>query len=206
MYDILFIVLLLIALATGYHNGFLKAVIGFAGVIASAIGGFLLYPYLTDILIKTPIYPWICSCLENLITPNLKESGLPELLINYSANTVTEAVKNMSDGIAVIILNIISVVIILIMIKFAVFFLKKTAGWINKLPVLGILNRISGMIVSGASAIIIIYIITAVIVMPPSNETEFSKEICRGINGSYVISKVMDYNFFVSYKSLSNVD
>ena len=206
MYDFCFLIIMGTALLIGYKGGFLRSVVGFASVIASAFGGFLLYPYVTDILIKTPLYSGIVSWLSGLLTNRINEEALPEMFIKYNADTFSGVVLKMAEGIAVVILNIISIIIILVLIRVLFHFLKKTAKWINKLPVIGLLNRILGMVFSGASVIIVIYIIVAVIVLPPSNETEFSKEVCRNINNSFIVSRVMDYNFFVSYKSLSNVD
>ena len=205
MYDILFLAIIAVALWIGYNDGFLKAVVGFAGVLAASVGGFLLYPYLTEILEKTPLYTTIYTQIEKTITPNIQEGSLPELFIKYSTETLAGVIESMSAGVTIIILNIISIVAIILVIKLAFYFLKRSAKWINDLPVIGIINRILGMIVTGVSAIIFIFIFVAIIVTPPSNQIEFSQEICRGINESYLLSRVMDYNFFVSFKSLSNI-
>ena len=205
MYDLLFLILMGLALWSGYINGFLKAIVNFAGIIASAIGGFLLYPYLSDILVKTPLYTSILNSVSKVLTLKIKDDGLPDLLVKYGVDNLERLSVKMAEGVAVIILNIISVIIIIIAIKVVFFFLKKYANWINDLPIIGKINRIFGMLVSGASAIVIIYILVAVVVMPPSNTTELSKEICRGINNSFLLSRVMDYNFFVNFRSLSNI-
>ena len=203
MYDIIFLLIMALALFIGYKNGLLRAVIGFAGGLAAALGGYLLYPYLTEILAATPLYTLIYTQIEKSLTPAIQEGSLPELFIKYSTDTLAGVAQNMAAGITVVVLNIISILVIILVIKLAFFFLKKTAGWINELPVIGLVNRLLGMLVSGATALIFIFIFVAIIVTPPSNQTEFSQEICRGINKSFIVSRVMDYNFFVSFKSLS---
>jgi len=206
MYDIVFLVFLAIALIIGYRNGFLKAAISFVSILVSAFGGFLLYPYVTEILVKTPLHAAVLNWISGIMLPKIRDEALPEMFVKYGADTIAGVVEKMAEGVTIVILNIISILLILILLRLLFHFLKKTAKWINKLPIIGTLNKILGMLVSGASAMILIYIFVAVIVMPPSNQTEFSKEVCRGINGSFILSKAMDYNFFVSYKSLSNVE
>ena len=136
----------------------------------------------------------------------IENEGMPELFVKYAVDTVEKLSVKMAEGVTLIILNIISIVIILVVIKLVFYYLKKSAKWINDLPVIGIVNRVFGMIISGMSAIMLLFILVAVIVVPPSNTTEFSKNICRGINESYILSRVVDYNFFVNYRSLSNME
>ena len=206
MYDIFFIIIMICALTLGYHNGFLKAVVGLLSVVVSAVGGFLLFQPVTELLKSTPLYTMLLNQISNFLAPKVETEGLPDLLVKYGVDTLESAANEMAAGITVVILNIISVVLILILIKLVFYFLKKSSKWINELPVIGKVNRILGMVVSGASAIVLIFIFVAVILMPPSNETEFSKGICRGINQSYLVNGIMEYNFFANYRSLSNVE
>ena len=210
MYDLIFVVIMALALFIGYRVGFLKAVVSFVGVIISAIGGYLLYPYITPILMSTPLNGFVNGITVNALSArfaneeNLK--GIAELFEKYNVTTIEAIVAKMSEGITLIALKVLSVLIVIILIKILMMFLKGFTGAINKIPIIGALNRFLGMVMTGSSALTIIYIIVAVMLMPPSNSTEFAKDMCAKIDKSIVVSRVMEYNFFINYKSLSGAD
>jgi uncharacterized membrane protein required for colicin V production len=207
MADLIFLIILSIALVIGYKIGFLKAIISFVGIIISAIGGYLLYPFITPIIMKTPLYGLVNNIVIEFLKiqykTNIDNQNIPQLFVKYGANTIDGLIKNMSTGITVVILNILSLIIIIIGIKILISVLKGMSGFVNKIPIVGTFNRILGMLVSGVSCIILIYVFVAVMLLPPSNNTELSKKMCLEINKSVIVSRVMDYNIFVSYNSLS---
>jgi uncharacterized membrane protein required for colicin V production len=207
MADLIFLAMLIVALIIGYNIGFLKAIISFVGVIVSAIGGYLLYPYVAPIIIKTPLYGYIndivISYLKVQFATNAEQQNIPQLFLKYGASTTDALIKNMSTGITVVIINIISLIIIIIGIKIVISILKSMSGILNKVPIIGTFNKILGMLVSGVSYIILVFVFVAVMLLPPSNATELSKKMCLEIDKSVIVSRVMDYNVFVSYNSLS---
>lgn len=204
--DAIFIICLAIAFFVGYKTGFLRAFVGFVGMIISAVGGYLLYPYITPMLVKTPLNQWINDGVQSWIESYLskQEAGQTEnLFIKYNVIDLSGLTEAMTSGITLVILNVISILLIILLIKLGILILKKFTSVINHVPVIGTLNRLCGMILSGASFLTVCFIIIAVLLLPPSNTTELSRSVCSEIDRSTLVREVMDYNFFVNYKSLS---
>ncbi|MBQ7951220.1 MAG: CvpA family protein [Clostridia bacterium] len=207
MLDILFIICLVIAFYVGYKTGFLQALVGFMGVIISAIGGYLLYPYITPMLMKTPLYDWVnagvLEWMKGYVEKSQANAQLDGLFVKYQVFDVTALTETMASGITTVILNVISILLIIFIIKLGILILKKCTKLINHVPVIGTLNRLCGVVLSGASFITVCFIVVAVLLIPPSNTTELSRNVCEQIDSSFVVRQVMDYNFFINYKSLS---
>lgn len=207
MLDVIFILCLAIAFIIGYKVGFLRALVGFLGMVVSALGGYLLYPYVTPMLMKTPLYTWInnwvIAGLESYLSQHETLAKMDELFVKYQVMDVESLRVGMAAGITTVIFNIISILLIILAIKLFVSLLKKFTKVVNHIPVIGAINRLFGMVLTGASFITACFLIVAVMLLPPSNTTELSQDFCRKVNDSYVVRQVMDYNFFINYKSLS---
>lgn len=206
MLDLGFILCLAVAFFIGYKTGFLRALVGFMSVIVSAVGGYLLYPYVSSFLVKTPLYQpinqWVLNGLEGYLQKSETLSRMDALLKTYQAENAQMLITNMASGITTVIFNILSIFVIIILIKLIVLLLKKVTNIIHHIPVLGPINRLCGMALTGASFVTVCFIVVAVMLIPPSNTSEISKNLCRRIDESLVVKEVMDYNFFVNYESL----
>lgn len=207
MLDVLFIICLAVAFIIGFKTGFLRALVGFLGVIISAVGGYLLYPYVTPFLMKTPlcdlINGWVLKGLENHLSQNETLAKMDTLFLKYGVSDTEALRQGMATGITTVILNVISILLIILIIKLIVLLLKKFTNLVNHIPVIGSLNRLFGMVLTGASFITVCFIVVAVMLLPPSNTSELSRKACEEIDKSVVVRQVMDYNFFINYKSLS---
>lgn len=204
MIDIIFLIGLVLAFYVGYKSGFVRGLVGFLGIFVSAFGGYLLYPYVTSFLMKTPLFSivnqWVFSGVQEYVN---QQANPLELFLRYQVNTIEILSQKMAEGITVVILNVISILLIIVLIKVAVFLLKKMTGFINHIPVIGQLNRIGGLILSGASYVVVCFIIVAVMLLPPANSSELSRNMCQQIDRSAIVRPVMEYNFFANYESLS---
>lgn len=207
MLDILFLLALAVAFFIGYKVGFLRALVGFLGMIVSAVGGYLLYPYVTPFLMKTPLYSiingWVLAGLESYLSQNETLSQIDALFTKYGVSDTEALRQGMAAGITTVILNIISILLIILVIKLFVLLLKKFTKLVNHIPVIGTLNRLFGMMLTGASFITVCFILVAVMLLPPSNTSEISRKVCQEIDKSYLVRQVMDYNIFINYESLS---
>ncbi|MBQ7792012.1 MAG: CvpA family protein, partial [Clostridia bacterium] len=200
MLDIIFIICLAVAFFIGYKTGFLRALVGFLGIIVSAVGGYLLYPYVTPILMKTPLYDffnnWVLKGLDRYLSQNETISQMEALFQKYNVADTEALRQGMATGITTVLMNIVSILLIIVVIKLFVLVLKKATHIINHIPVIGLINRLFGMILTGASFVTVCFIVVAVMLLPPSNTSEISRKACQEIDQSFVVREVMDYNFF----------
>lgn len=204
MLDIVFVLGLAIAFYVGYRSGFVKSLVGFVGIFISAFGGYLLYPYVSAFLMSTPLFNLVNQSVVAWTQGYVAQHTNPQdLFMRYQAENIEMLCEKMSAGITVVIFNILSIVLIIVLIKVGIFLLKKLTSFINHIPVIGQLNRLGGLLLSGASYLIAWFVIVAVMLLPPANTSELSRNICHHINHSSVVRPVMNYNFFVNYESLS---
>ncbi len=204
MIDIIFVLGLVIAFYVGYRSGFVRSLVGFIGVFISAFGGYLLYPYVSSFLMGTPLFSLVNQSVLAWVQGYVNQhTNQHELFMRYQAENIEMLCTKMSEGITTVIFNILSIILIILLIKVGIFLLKKLTSFINHIPVIGQLNRIGGLLLSGASYVVACFIIVAVMLLPPANTSELSRNICHQINHSSVVRPVMNYNFFVNYESLS---
>ena len=204
MIDLIFLAGLGISFFVGYRSGFVHSLIGFAGIFISAFGGYLLYPYVSAFLMGTPLFgvvnqsvlTWVQNYVSQHTNPN-------DLLMRYQAENIKMLCAKMSEGITAVIFNIVSILLIIVLMKLAIFILKKLTKVINHIPVIGFINRIGGLLLSGFSYLVVCFILVAVMLLPPANTSELSRNVCHRINDSAVVRPVMDFNFFVNYESMS---
>ncbi len=204
MVDIIFVLGLIIAFYVGYRSGFIRSLVGFVGIFISAFGGYLLYPYVSSFLMGTPVFALVNQSVLAWVQGYVNQhTNQHELFMRYQAENIEMLCTKMSEGITTVVFNILSIILIILLIKVGIFVLKKLTSFINHVPVIGQLNRIGGLLLSGASYVVACFIIVAVMLLPPANTSELSRNVCQQINNSAVVRPVMNYNFFVNYESLS---
>lgn len=204
MIDFIFLLGLGIALFVGYRSGFLQSLVGFVGIFISAFGGYLLYPYVSSFLMETPLFDMVNGFVLSWVQEYVNQHTDPQnLFLRYQADNIQILCEKMSEGITAVVFNLASIILIIILIKLGIFILKKLTGIVNHIPVIGQLNRIGGLLLSGFSYLVVCFVVVAVMLLPPANTSELSRNVCHRINNSFVVKPVMDFNFFVNYESLS---
>ena len=202
MLDIIFLVGLAIALFIGYRSGFARALVGFFGIFVSAFGGFLLYAPVSSFLRGTPLYGLVhngaVSWAQNYVAQHANDA---DLLQRYSEGAVELLTPKIADGITVVILNIISILLVILVIRLGVHILKKSTGFINRIPVLGKINQWVGMLLTGASFLVACFAVVAVMTMSPASE--LSRDMRQKIDNSIIVKPVMKCNFFADYQNMN---
>ncbi len=206
--DIILAAVIIIASFIGYNRGFIKAFLNMFFVLCSAFGCYLLYPYATDILSKTGLNGLIGKYITDYFTQKYLSTPNPDstasLLIKYNVQTVDALLPKMVDGITLIIMNIISAIAVFVAIRLVCFLIKGVFGFLTKIPVIGSVDSILGAAVSFVSSMLIIFLFFAVILLPPCNKTEFSYNICKEVDKSFITKEVMEYNIFINYDTVKD--
>lgn len=173
---ILMILILCAFLAYGVRMGFVKAVFDLFSFLFTGLLTWLLYPWVSGIFLKTPLYDFIKSFLESTLKGNeILEKSLAEFfletpvfikdsIIESSRQAFSSLVENTVDALSVLFVNIISIILLFIVVRLLSAIIKKYAVKINKIILIGTINKILGGIfglVQGYFLIcLIIYIIS----------------------------------------------
>jgi len=207
--DLIFAVIIIIAFLIGRHTGFLRGLVNLVCVVIAAFGGYLLYPYVSSFLVATPLFNIISKPISEYILKNYYNGSpienLNSMFEKYNVASIEDLFIKISDGITLVIMNVISLILVFLLLRFALGFVKGITSLVTKLPIIKGLDRTLGIVVSIVSSILIIYLLVAVIMIPPCNQTEISKIMCKYIDESVITKHVMDYNIFINYDSLSEM-
>ncbi len=206
--DIILAVIIIAASFIGYKRGFIKAFLNLFFVLFSALGCYLLYPYVADFISKTglnkTVNDYILKYFEQkyVVTPDVDNLG--SLLLKYNVNTVEALLPKMADGITVIVMNIISAIVVFVAIRIIFSLIKGVFGFLTKIPVIGSIDSLLGAVSSFVSSMLIVFLFFAVILLPPCNKSEFSHTVCEEVDKSFLTKKVMEYNIFVNYDTVKD--
>lgn len=197
-------IVLIIALTTflGYRKGLVKVAFSIVSFILALILAFILFKPVSTLIINTTsiddnlkqtIYENLASkdlSIEN--AEELKEQNIPQSVIDDITEYIQEAGEQTQDEVALFvseqltttIINIGVALIVFILAKIILFFVKALADLIAKLPILKQLNKTGGVIYGVLKGLIIIYIVLAIITLitPVFN----NQAILEAINSSFI--------------------
>lgn len=204
--DLILALIIIIASFIGYKRGFIKAFLNLFFVLFSALGCYLLYPYVADFISKTgldkTVNDYILKHLTQKYVVAPDGDTVASLLLKYNVDTVEALVSKMAEGITVILVNILAAIVVFVGIRIIFFMIKGVFGFLTKLPVIGSIDSLLGALMSFVSSMLIIFLFFAVILLPPCNKSEFSQTVCEEVDKSFLTKKVMEYNIFVNYDTV----
>lgn len=211
--DMVSIAIMIIISGHGYYKGFVISFINMASWIIASICSIKFYPVITNYLAAhTPIYSKICQILNDKVTAvsniSMGESSfdmssfirLPEVLEEalalpdvVSGNFV---VNNMSEVIAKLLLDIISILIIFFIVKIALAIIAGILDKFTQLPIINQLNRLGGLLFGFIKGGIIIFVILALMV--PITSIFPNEFIDQSIEDSTVTKYLYDHNLILT--------
>lgn len=198
------IIILIIAffVIRGLKIGLVKAIFDLLSFFIVGILTWFLYPTVSKFLISTSLYDiihnWLSSTLQNnnLLFTSIPEflselpSFLKESIVVSSKNTIDNLLSTATDALAVLTVNVISIIILFIGLSILAFFVRKLGTFINKIIIIGPINMILGAFFGFVQGIFICYLIIMVISYFPT--TKIYDFVGKDMEKSY-ICKIM-YN------------
>ena len=224
--DIAVLIIIVVFTFIGLKNGFLYSVFRLLSYVLSVIFAIKFYPILSGMLLKTSIYTNIKTAVINGIVKQqsanvsaLKEKSsqaivdglkLPEFIKNsilenidkkdiFGVQKILEAV---GSEIATLVINILSVILLYIIIRFALIFTRVIIKTISKIPVFKQLDKTGGLVLGAIEGILVVYILCAVLVLF-SAFPKFTSTI-DGIQSSQFANFFYQNNFIVSWMTPSD--
>ena len=164
--DIIVLAFVVISVAIGYKRGLLKSLFSVVSYVASIILSFMLYPVLSQMLMKTPIYTFLEEKIGKNYLGTASSEALSEgnFLSQYINKGVETATNELSGAVAQLIVNVIAFILIVIICKIAIKLIGNCLNIFTKVPVIKQFNRLGGAVAGGLIGIVLLYIVFAVIV------------------------------------------
>ncbi len=167
--DICVLIIVAFFIWSGYKAGLMKSFVRVASYIISLIISFFLYPVISDLLVKTPIYDKLAEIIsQKYIVDNVSDNlgqGAFGIMSNYISGGIRNAAVGIAESMAVLIINIIAFIIILILSKIIIRVVGNLLGLFTKLPVIKQFNRLGGAVLGGLIGVLVLYILSAVLIL-----------------------------------------
>ena len=200
---IIFLILLVAFIVIGIVRGFLFSLLSLAGFLIAVACAFLLSKPIGDALTNSSIgtsmqgsiYDWILTksnyaayplsqelakemlpeMLNEIGIPNFLNSFIISLILPYIPGVATEPIgQYIAHGVANIALVVISFLVLLIVFSIVLLFLKRFAKGVNKIPVVGLVNRLLGAVFGLAMGVVFLIVVSYglnfVALIPGANE------------------------------------
>ncbi len=212
--DIIIIILLLVSILIGKHNGMIVSLINIFSLIIALVLAFLLCKPVGNTIIENTNFDENLKTVISERIPmsdteiNVENTNLPEVMkthIQDAANDVNEtknsAIDRTSTELSTEIIYVISFIAIFIVVKVLLFILKIVSKLITKLPVLKQIDHAGGAVCGLFEGIIVVYAIFAIIsvLSPVINNTVVMDQI----NSSNIGKQIYNNNILLNklYKS-----
>ncbi|MBE7029029.1 MAG: CvpA family protein [Ruminococcaceae bacterium] len=175
------IILLIILIFTvwGWKSGFIKTVFDvFSLVLVMGLTG-AFYPHLAKILMNTRLKDTIYDYFVTTFTSSVNISeetfvNLPSFIhdtvVLSTENIIGHTATSMAEIFTVFVVNVISIILLFISLFICSFFIKKLAKFINKIIIVGHINKILGAILGFFQGVLISYLIICVISFFPASK------------------------------------
>jgi len=221
--DIAVLIIIVVFMIIGLKNGFLYSVFRLLSYILSVIFAIKFYPVLSSMLQKTVIYTNIKAAVVNgiikqqsdnistikertaqtivdgLKLPSFIKDSILENVAKKDIFGVQKILDAVGSEIAMLVINILSVILIYVIIRFVLVFARVIIKTIARLPVFKQLDKTGGLVLGAIEGIFIVYIICAVLILF-SAFPKFASTI-DSIEGSQLANYFYQNNFIVSWMS-----
>lgn len=186
--DIAVLVIIGVFVFLGWKNGLVKMGIRLISFLVALVCAWAFHPILSGFLQETALY-------ENLVSSVASRAGeivkTPGALQSVSALSGVQAV----EYVARLLLNGIAFLLILILAKIILYFVVRVLNIVASLPILGFVNRISGMAIGVVEGLLVVWLLlAALVVVPPLRE---NKSLGYTVEQSVVARSLYHHNILL---------
>ena len=194
IWDISLAVIILLVVFMGFGRGFLSSLISLVGTAASCIVAALLSPKAANWIYDN----YLAQTVEGSISESLsaKLDTFANLLNQMGlADTVTDAANGTVRTLAVSLITVVVFLVIFLLAMLIVRLLIHAMRGVNRVPVLGGINRILGGVLGAGEAFLLCYVIGQLATVLVS----FSKDQWSWVNTG-VVEGTKLLSWFIQYK------
>lgn len=165
LFDLGILLIIFISTIIGYKVGFIKVAFRLLSFILALVIALVLYKPISNLIIDHTSIP---HKIETQISSRLSsedKSSTDNIVSNYYNNVKNYSTNVMAHNISITIVNISSVLLVFIITRLLLFFLKFSTDLIAKLPLIKQFNHIGGFIYGIIAGFFIVYFIFTVITL-----------------------------------------
>ena len=206
----------------GYSSGLMLSIFRLGSVFLSAILAVKLYPILSQILMKTAIFTSIRTSIFNrliLQQPGIDNQGKQVIgdtivdglkLPSFLKTTVEKSIPNLSsifdfrdligkisDNLAGVVINIISLILLFVVVRIVIIFLRYIIKGISKLPVIKQADKLGGFAFGAFEGLLTVYIVLALVML--FNASQIFKGIYTAVDSSIIAKFFYQNNFIINW-------
>ena len=192
-------ILLFVSIATfiGYKLGLIKVAFGIVSFIIAILISLLLYRPISSVITNhTPIPEKIETQIESRLISENKENT--SFVDNYYNNAKNASAKMIAKNITSTIINIGSALIVFLLVRIILLFLRFSTDLIAKLPLIKQCNQVGGFLYGIIAGFVLIYLFFTIISMlsPLIDLSAFLKIINSSIIGNIMYNNNIIFMFF----------
>ena len=212
--DIIILAIMIICIFLGYKKGLIGVAVNIVGFFIALIIAFILYTPISNFIINnTTIQPTLKEAISGMVTPYVinedkneavnkeEEDNSPKVMTDYIngfiekekqqvEQTEKDIINKVSEKVANNLIKIAVGILVFIVAKIALLFVKVLAKFVSKLPIIGQFNKLGGAIYGVLQGLLVVYILLAILsVFAPTMK---NPGVLEAINSS-MIGKMM-YN------------
>ena len=200
--DLIIIAIMALCIFLGYKRGLIGVAFKIVSFLIALVVTVILYiPVSNFVINNTQIDDSIKNAIvekfaEEKIVENKEESAMPNMIVEYIDSYTTD-VKNVgievvAQNISVILVKLMVGLVLFLVVRIALIFVKAIISVVEKIPVLKQFNKAGGIIYGILEGLIIIYIILTIIsvISPMISNTG----ILAAINSSFIGRFMYNHN------------
>lgn len=197
--DLIILAVIFITTFIGYKRGLINVAFGFLSFIIALVISLLLYKPISNVIVNyTPLANTIESHIEERIATS-SQSDANSFMANYYHNAKNASTSLVARGMATSIISIICGLIVFIIARIILLFIKISSDLIAKLPLIKQCNHVGGFIYGVLLGFVLIYgIFTIIAVLAPLIDlSTVTKSINSSIIGNIMYNNNIIFMFFV---------
>lgn len=208
--DILIIVVMILFVFFGYRKGLIKVALGLCAFVLAILIALIFYkPVAKQIMNNTQIdekiNETIYSKIKDINFQDISENDKNENeIIKIAENYINEAIekstenigKYVADSLTITIVEAISFILLIILLRIALLVLNLLANFVGELPLIKQFNKSGGIICGIIEGFLIINCIFALVYI--LNPVCFNGEIQKNIEQSHIGKMVYENNFIIN--------
>lgn len=206
--DFVFIGLVVLLAIIGSARGLARSLFGLGSIVLSLVLAFTLYPVVSDFMSQSSIGNTVTEKVEMMFgqTKNEGESenaakekieAFPNAIQDAAQAAGEQLQKSVSESVSSAAMNIISMLLVFIIVRFLLWGISKVLDIATKLPVIHSCNKIFGAAFGALSGVLLVYLLLGLLTFTTLLNT--TENFGRTVQSSLLVSQMYENNILLYF-------